>query len=120
MKPLKASELEQLRQAAVQYKIDGNLSLSEQIYRTLLDLEITVFGSGSSAVALYLYKIAELQFEQDRKAEGNELLRHAVAIWETAHPCDFLSLLSYTEAVTKVGTASVNSDKSSRSLRRVA
>jgi len=120
MKPLKANELEQLRQAAMQYKVDGNLSLSEQIYRTLLDLEVTVFGSESSAVALYLYKIAELQFEQNRAAEGNELLRHAVAIWEIAHPCDYVSLLGYTEAVGKVGTANANGDKSGQSLQRVA
>ena len=59
-------------------------------------------GGETSAVALNLYNLAEVLVHQRKFDEARKCLREAVEIWEKAHPSDYLSLLSYTEAVAMV------------------
>lgn len=102
MKPIKVADIEQLRYIAHGYQAKGDFYVAEQVYQVLLDLETMVFGTESGAAALCLYKLAELKFAQHKTQEGRELLAQAVAVWEKAYPSDYLSLLSYTEALAKV------------------
>jgi tetratricopeptide (TPR) repeat protein len=94
--------LEQLHFAATNYKLTQQYTLAEESYRKLIVLEENLFGPETSTVALNTYHLAEVLVHQQRYAEARTLLQQAVMIWEKAYPNDYLSLLSYTEAVNIV------------------
>jgi tetratricopeptide (TPR) repeat protein len=102
MKLVKSADLERLHYAATKYKLNGQYALAEEAFVKIVILEEQIFGGETSSVALALYNIAELMFLQRNHKGGREVLRKAVEIWEHAHPNDYLSLLSYTEAVNKM------------------
>jgi tetratricopeptide (TPR) repeat protein len=102
MKVIKCSDLERLHHAATTYKMNGQYSEAESAYRSLLLLEESLFGPDTSSVALNLYNLGGVLFAQYKNDEAKVVLRRAVEIWEKVHPTDYLSLLSYTEAVSLV------------------
>ncbi len=102
MKLVKSVDLERLHYAATKYKMNGQYALAEEAYVKMIMLEEQIFGGETSSIALALYNMAEVMIAQHNLKGGRELLRKAVEIWEKAHPTDYLSLLSYTEAVSKV------------------
>ncbi len=99
---IKSADLEQLQFAAVSFKKTQHFSLAEDAYRQLIELETSCFGAETSSVALNLYNLAEVLVHQQKYDEARNLLRRAVEIWERANPNDYMSLLSYTEAVSSV------------------
>ena len=102
MQFIKSEDLEQLNFAATNYKLTQQYGLAEESYRKIIMLEENLFGPATSTVALGYYNLAEVVVHQQRFAEASELVKTAVQIWEKAHPNDYLSLLSYTEAVNIV------------------
>jgi tetratricopeptide (TPR) repeat protein len=102
MRLIKSADLEQLHFAATNYKLTQQYALAEESYRKLIVLEENLFGPETSTVALNTYNLAEVLVHQQRYAEARTLLQQAVMIWEKAYPNDYLSLLSYTEAVNIV------------------
>jgi tetratricopeptide (TPR) repeat protein len=102
MRLIKSADLEQLHFAATNYKLTQQYALAEESYRKLIVLEENLFGPETSTVALNTYSLAEVLVHQQRYAEARTLLQQAVMIWEKAYPNDYLSLLSYTEAVNIV------------------
>ena len=102
MRLIKSADIEQLQFAAVSFKKTQHYSLAEDAYRQLIELEESLFGPETSTVALNLYNLAEVVVHQQKYDEARNLLRRAVEIWEKAHPNDYMSLLSYTEAVNSV------------------
>jgi tetratricopeptide (TPR) repeat protein len=118
MKLVKSADLETLHYAAAKYKMNGQYALAEEAFVKIVMLEEQIFGGETSAIALALYNIAELMFAQRNLKGGREVLRKAVEIWDKAHPSDYLSLLSYTEAVNKLNrqTCSVVTLSSKRKI----
>lgn len=102
MKSIKVHDLEKLRLLASESQAKGNYFVAEQIYQILLNLETLAFGEESGATAYCIYKLAELKFAQNQMQEGRELYLQAIALWEKQYPTDYLGLLCYTEALTKV------------------
>lgn len=102
MRLIKSADLEQLHFSAMNYKLTQQYALAEDSYRKLIVLEENLFGPETSTVALNTYHLAEVLVQQQRYAEARVLLQQSVQIWEKAHPNDYLSLLSYTEAVNIV------------------
>ena len=102
MRLIKSADLEQLHFAATNYKLTQQYALAEETYRKLIILEQNLFGPETSTIALNTYNLAEVLVHQQRYSEARVLLQQAVQIWEKSHPNDYLSLLSYTEAVNIV------------------
>ncbi len=102
MRFIKSADLEQLQFAAVNYKKNQDYALAETSYRKLISMEAGLFGPETSSVALLIYNLAEVVVHQKKYDEARDLLKRAVQIWEKAHPSDYMSLLSYTEAATMV------------------
>jgi tetratricopeptide (TPR) repeat protein len=102
MQLIKSADVERLQYAAANFKKNHQYGKAEEAYAKLVVLERATFGCETSAVALNLYNLAEVLVHQRKYEEARKFLRQAVEIWEKAHPNDYLSLLSYTEAVAMV------------------
>jgi hypothetical protein len=102
MRLIKSADLERLHFEANNYKLNQQYVLAEESYRKLITLEGNMFGPETSTVALHTYNLAEVLVHQRRFEEARVLLQQAVTTWEKAHPNDYLSLLSYTEALNIV------------------
>ncbi len=102
MKLINTKDIERLHFEAANYKQSGQLERAEKAYLKLIVLERSIFGGETSSIALSLYNLAQVLIAQHKIEYGREALRRAVEIWEKSHPCDYLSLLSYTEAVAKM------------------
>lgn len=109
MKPIKSADVEQFRYLACKYKMQGKYDLAAEAYSTLLEWETATLGGQTSAAAVYMYELAQVFMLQRRNDEARQLIAHAVEVWSTVHPDDYMSLLSYTEALQEM---TVNTDHS--------
>jgi len=109
MQLIKSSDVERLHYAAANFKRNQQYAKAEEAYAKLVVLEKATFGGETSTVALNLYNLAEVLVHQRKYDEARKFLRQAVDIWEKAYPNDYLSLLSYTEAVAMVHRQSMSS-----------
>jgi tetratricopeptide (TPR) repeat protein len=93
--------LSELSHMAAVYRKLGQLQAAENLYNVIIDY-LEKEGQIGDQLALALYSLGEVVSDQERFAESIPFYRRAVGIWEQAHPVQTLSVLCYSEALSKM------------------
>jgi tetratricopeptide (TPR) repeat protein len=96
-------EIRELKKIAALYSKRGRHPLAIQILQTALKLQLGHCGENKSIYcAETAFEIAELMSDNGQYNEAQRFYEMAVDIWRHHHPNDSMSLMLYSDALTKL------------------
>ena len=94
-------EIKDLQAIAAVYKKRGKLPLATQILHAVLQMQETLYGPASPAVAKTLSELGDLYCDRQMYDQGREYLSQAADLWQKQHP-ERLDVILFADTLARL------------------